>query len=362
MRIFKKIFAIYRELIINDYMLNTIFPGKQAIFIAEIGMNHNGDSELALRMIEGAGRAGADAVKFQTFVPEYMNSVYTSSLIEFGIERERNLDQINFLKRYVLSRDAYRDLLNFSRDNQIVFFSSPFDVDSVALLEDLGVPLYKVASSEVTNHLLLREIARTEKPVIMSTGISEEGEIERAIDMLVSHGTKEIVLMHCVSLYPAPRERMNLRRIQSLRRRFNLEVGFSDHSSDWRAVEAAAGLGARIFEKHFTLERGMDCPDRDVSIGPEEFREMKDSVEMILQMQGDGHISYDNSEKEVAKSARRSLFARRDIPAGKVLEVDDVIPKRPGLGIPVYLLDTILGRKSKVDIRKDFLLREEFFE
>ena len=362
MRIFKKIFAIYRELIINDYMLNTIFPGKQAIFIAEIGMNHNGDSELALRMIEGARRAGADAVKFQTFVPEYMNSVYTSSLIEYGIEREQNLDQINFLKRYVLSGDAYRDLMNFSRDNHIVFFSSPFDIDSVELLEGLGVPLYKVASSEVTNHLLLREIGRTGKPVIMSTGISEEGEISRAIDMLVSHGTREIVLMHCVSLYPVPRERMNLRRIQSLRKRFNLEVGFSDHSSDCRAVEAAAGLGARIFEKHFILERGMDCPDRDVSIGPEGFKEMKNSVEMILQMQGDGHISYDNSEKEVAKSARRSLFARRDIPAGKVLEVDDVIPKRPGLGIPVYLLDTMLGRKSKVDIRKDFLLREEFFE
>jgi N,N'-diacetyllegionaminate synthase len=343
-------------------MLDGIFTGREVIFIAEIGMNHNGNPELALRMIEGAKRAGADAVKFQTFIPECMNSVYTSSLIKHGIEGEGDLDQINFLKRHALSRDAYRDLFEVANEIGIVFFSSPFDVDSVEFLESLGSPLYKVASSEVTNHLLLREIARTEKPVIMSTGISEEEEISLAVDLLFTHGTREIVLMHCVSLYPVPWEKMNLSRIQALRERFNLEVGFSDHSSDYRAVEAAAILGARIFEKHFIIQRDMDCPDRNVSIDPEQFRGMRNSVEMIMKMLGDGHISYDDSEKEVAKSARRSLFARRDIPAGKVLEMDDVIPKRPGLGIPVYLLDKILGRKSKVNISKDFLLREEFFE
>ncbi len=341
--------------------LREIFPGK-LVFIAEIGMNHNGDSDLAKRMIESAGRAGADAVKFQTFTPEFMNSVYTTSLLAGGAEGEPDSSQQDFFKRHALTADEFHVLFRHARDNGVEFFSSPFDPDSVQLLEDIGVRLYKVASSEVTNHILLQSIAKTEKPVIMSTGIAHEDEIASAIDTLIRNGTPEIVLLHCVSLYPLSREQANMMRIQRLRDRFQCEIGFSDHTRDSTAIEIAAALGARVFEKHFTLHEEMECPDADVSIGPERFREMRKSVDAVLEMLGDGHISYDDEEKDVARSARRSLFARRDIPAGTVIAMDDIIPKRPGVGLPVYAVNRVLGRRSRVTIRKDFLLRDEYFE
>lgn len=168
--------------------------------------------------------------------------------------------------------------------------------------------------------------------------------------------------MHCVSLYPLPLRFANLKRIASLRERFNLDVGFSDHTRNFKSLEIAAAYGARIFEKHFTINKDYVCPDQEISITPHEFIEMRKSVDVILEMTGDGHISYDYSEKETAKLARRSLFARRFIEKGKILEHSDIIPKRPGIGIPVYMLNEIIGKKSGIDIMKDFVLKIEYFE
>lgn len=332
------------------------------VFIAEIGLNHLGSADLAAKMLIEAAKAGADAVKFQTFVPEYMYSVYSSSLLKSMNEGEADSSKIDFFKKYVLQQDEYIKLKILAEEHGLVFFSSPFDVDSVNFLEEIGVQLYKIASSELTNHMLLQRIAETKKPVIMSTGMSTEEEISMSIDFLQAEGVPDIVLMHCVSLYPLPTASSNLGRIVSLNKRFNLKVGFSDHTVGFRAAGIATALGARIIEKHFTLDEDYECPDRELSLSPYSFKRMKDSVECILNMIGDGHIDYDFCEDESAMQSRKSLFARRFIPKGKILEMDDIIPKRPGVGIPVYKLNRIIGKRTNRELGEDFLIRTEYLE
>lgn len=339
-----------------------IFPGKDLIFIAEIGLNHNGDIDTAKKMVEEAGRAGADAVKFQTFIPEKMNSVFTGSLIKYGIEKEPDTKEVDFFKQFVLKKNEYNELMFLASKLNMEFFSSPFDNDSVNLLEQLGVKFYKIASSEVTNHILLKRIAKTEKPVIMSTGISTKDEISMAVDILKTNGTPDIILMHCVSLYPLPLEHANINRIISLKKLFKLEVGYSDHTRDSKTSEIAAVLGARIFEKHFTLNREMECPDRELSLTPEEFNSYTSSVRLIKKILGSSQINFSDPEKEVARLARKSLFAKRTIPKGKALSPDDVISKRPGIGIPVYYLDSIIGKRTNSEIKEDHLIRMEYFD
>ncbi len=339
-----------------------IFPGKDLIFIAEIGLNHNGSIETARKMVNEAYNAGADAVKFQTFLPENMNSVYSSSLIRYGVEKESSTKERDFFKRFVLSKNEYNELMLLASHLNIVFFSSPFDVESVDLLEELGVRLYKIASSEVTNHILLKRIAETNKPVIMSTGISRENEISMAVELLKKNGTPDIILMHCVSLYPLPPESANLKRISSLIETFKVKVGFSDHTKESKTSEFAAALGATIFEKHFTLNKELDCPDREISLTPEEFKDYIESVKFVKKIIGSGQINFNSSEKEVARLARKSLFANKTIPKGNRLSYEDIIAKRPGIGIPVYELDNIIGKKTKIEIKKDYLLRIEYFD
>ncbi|MBN2039634.1 MAG: N-acetylneuraminate synthase family protein [Spirochaetes bacterium] len=337
-----------------------IFPEQKPVFIAEIGLNHNGDFNTACKMITEAEKSGASAVKFQTFNPEYMNSVYTSSLINDGKEKEPSNNERDFFRQFILTKNEYKKLKTLSSGLNIEFFSSPFDSESVDLLEETGTRIYKIASSEVTNHLLLKKIATTGKPVIMSTGISTLNEIAMAVDLLKENGTPDIILMHCVSLYPTPPEAMNLKRINTLKDNFNLETGFSDHSSGTKSCEAAAAMGVRFFEKHFKPDKDFDCPDKDVSLSPEEFKVLIDSVSYINTIKGSGEINI-SAEKNIAKLARRSLFAKTDIPEGKALTEDDIIPKRPGIGIPVYELKELLGKKTNREIKKDFLIRKEYF-
>ncbi len=338
------------------------FKNRELIFIAEIGINHRGDAGLAARLVEAAARGGADAVKFQTFAPEQMFSRYGNSLLASDTTEKADFSTIEFFRKLRLGKDDYLSLAHLSKEKGLLFFSSPFDLESLELLESLNVPVYKIASSEVTNLSLLREIGATGKPVILSTGICMEKEIEEAVAALVSAGAPDIVLMHCVSLYPLPPERANLRRIAALRDRFGLEVGFSDHSPDFHAVQIAAALGARVFEKHFTLSADYDCPDMAVSLTPDQFLEMRSAVETVVSMMGHGRIDYDFYEKDVAKSARRSLYARRHIPRGTVLSDDDIAAKRPGVGISAALRDVLVGMRALVDIEEDFPLRMEDFE
>jgi sialic acid synthase SpsE len=344
----------------NPILENFKSDKRSCLYIAEIGLNHNGDFDTAKALINSAAEAGADCVKFQTFVPEKMNSVYTSSLLESGKEGEPDRSQMDFFRDFLLTESEYRELKKLSHERGLVFFSSPFDTESVDFLQGLDVPLYKVASSEVTNQRLLERIGETGKPVILSTGMATEPEIAGALKVLMSRGAPHVALLHCVSLYPLDLHAANLKRIESLRKIFGRETGFSDHTRGDEAAMAAASLGARIFEKHFTLGGDFQCPDREVSLDARRMSGYIESVERTVRMLGSGEISFTGDEAVTARSARRSVFAGREIPRGKVIEEDDLLVLRPGLGIPASMIENIVGKKSCVDIQKDYMIREEY--
>ncbi|HEY1405987.1 MAG TPA: N-acetylneuraminate synthase family protein [Spirochaetota bacterium] len=327
--------------------------------IAEIGLNHNGDYHTAEKMILSAASSGADAVKFQTYNPDLMYSVYTKSLMENGTEGNADRSIIDFFRTFCFSFDELQRLKKVADDANVRFFSAPFDIESVDLLERLGVSLFKVASSEVTHTRLLEKIAKCGKPVIMSTGISSEEEISSAVDFL---SDVPLSLLHCVSLYPLEPSDAHLSRISALKKRFDLPVGFSDHNPGNDLALFASYAGASIIEKHFTLARDFPCPDGNVSITPEQMSFLRKSLDQALLVMGNSEISSGKSEEKVAKSARRSLFASRDISAGEIITSDDIIEKRPGVGVPASLWRSFIGKKTSCRISKDYLLRNEFFQ
>jgi sialic acid synthase SpsE len=335
--------------------------GRKAAYIAEIGINHNGDMAIAQKMIEFAAKSGADAVKFQTIIPELLYSIYTNSLLKDGSENFIDYSQIEFFKKFSFSQEDYTKLKQTADAFDVIFLSSSFDVNSMDMLNDLGVIAHKLASSEVANLPLIRHAAKSGKPLILSTGMSSELDIEKAISEYYNAGGKEIELLHCVSLYPPELSDLNLMRIVKLREKFSLDVGFSDHSKDNNAAFAAAILGAKLFEKHFTFDKKYECPDKVISLDGEEFSSMINAVETGIDMLGDGKICFSDKEAAVAASARRSLFAAREIEAGKILEQEDLIALRPGIGISPNETDIVLGKKTNCTIPKNYLIREEYF-
>jgi N,N'-diacetyllegionaminate synthase len=346
-----------------DVMLEKIVQSdRRALYIAEIGLNHNGNTDTARLLISAAARAGADFVKFQTFVPELLSSPYTADLLATGQESKKNSDTIDFFRRFVFSREEYSGLKSFAEGLRVNFFSSVFDSESLELLEGVGVSLYKLASSEVTNHRLIQAVAETGKPAILSTGMSSEDEIGRAVGLFKRTSGAELILMHCVSLYPTLPDQVNLARVRGLAKRFGLPVGFSDHTKGTAAPVVAAACGARIFEKHFTIDRLHDCPDKDISCTPEEFAGMIDSVEDAIRMIGSDALSSGAAESAAALAGRRSLYARRFIPKGKTLDYDDLVALRPGVGIPAYEMTEIVGKRTAADIPEHFLLRREHLQ
>ena len=337
-------------------------PHKRGVYIAEIGLNHNGDPKIAAAMIESAALAGASAVKFQTIVPELLNSIYTSSLLRHENELRPDYGAIGFFRSFALTFEDYVSLKALAEKFGLLFFSAPFDVDSLKMLEKLNISLYKIASSEVTNIQLIKKIAQTGKSAIISTGMSLNSEIAAAIDAFKTAGGEKLALLHCVSNYPASSEDINLNRILSLKREFGLEIGFSDHTRGWKAAVLASAIGVRVFEKHFTIDKNYDCPDKDVSLSSDEFSSMIDEVEEAILMLGDGSIDYGESEKGVALAARRSLFANRDIRSGSIISEDDIVALRPGTGIPASAIGSLIGRRAKTDIAKDAVLLAGYFE
>jgi len=343
-------------------MLSNIFKGKEPIFVAEIGLNHNGNIDEAIAMIKAAAECGADAVKFQTFIPELMVSPFASSMLNEEAFMKKDYDTINFFKKFTFSKEEWLRIQEAAKKYNVEFFSAAFDIPSVELLEELNVRLYKIASSEVTNIPLLEKIGRTKKPVIMSTGMACEEEILSAIETLSKNGTGDIVLLHCVSLYPLDDSEANLRRVLSLKEKFKLPVGLSDHSRDHYAAMIASAFGAVVIEKHFKLHSKHLCPDSEVSLEPESFSEMIALARRGFALAGSGEIKTQGRECNTARGARRSLFAAKKIPAGKELSMDDVIALRPGTGIPVQEIYKYRGKKVLTDIDEGLPLKGEYFE
>ena len=332
-------------------------PGHPAFLVAEIGFNHNGDVELAKRMIESAVENGADAVKLQTFVASEMIS---NTLMADDPDHPGNeIPFYEFFKRYELSRDDYKTLITHAQTLNVPLFSTPFDDASLDMLVELGVPALKIASPDLTYTPFLEKVAETGLPVVLSTGMGSDKEIGEALQAL--RKAKSVVLLHCVSNYPSRYEEMNLACLAGLRQRFELPVGLSDHTLDNMSAVVAASLGAVMIEKHFTLDRKMPGVDQSISMQPEDLRKLKSDILNITKILGKEKKEVQESEIPVKQSARRSLVARVDIPAGTPLESAMLVCKRPGTGISPTELDGVLGKSLKVPVSAEQVLSWEMF-
>ena len=331
---------------------------EPCFIIAEAGVNHNGSVELAKKLIDAAKDAGADAVKFQTFKTENV-VVKDAQKAEYQKETTGEGSQYEMIKKLELAEEDFRELADYAKEKDIMFLSSPFDKESVDLLHELDVPAFKVGSGEITNLPLLRYIAKKGKPIILSTGMSTLGEIEEALDVIRSEGVEDIILLHCVSNYPARIEDVNLRAMGTLKQAFKLPVGFSDHTLGITAPIAAVALGACVIEKHFTLDRNLPGPDHKASLEPDELKEMVKDIREVEKALGNGIKKPTKEEEEVKKVARKSIVAKVDISKGAIITEEMLDVKRPGTGIEPKYLKFIIGRKTKEDIKKDDVIRFE---
>jgi N,N'-diacetyllegionaminate synthase len=323
--------------------------GAPALIVAEIGNNHDGSIGQARALVRAAAEAGADAVKFQTHIAEAEMLESTPTPPHFDEPR------FQFMKRMGLSLDAHRELKALAEEHGLIFFSSPFSVEAVDLLEEVGVPLYKVASGEVTNPPLIERIAATGKPVLISTGMSGMHEIEGAVEIFRGAGS-EFAVLQCTSAYPCPPERVNLRAMETFRERFGCPVGLSDHTPDIYTSIAAVALGAVAVEKHFTLSKRLYGPDHHASLEPDELARLVEGIREVEAALGSGEKERDPDLDSVRDAFEKSIVAAVEVPAGAVLEPSMLTTKRPGSGISALRLREVVGRRAARDLEPDHML------
>lgn len=319
--------------------------------IAEAGVNHNGDIELAKRLVHIAADAGADAVKFQTFRAEKLVT-RVAAKARYQIENTGSADsQFAMLQQLELTPDMHVTLKRVCQDRGIEFLSTPFDEESADLLDSLGVHAFKIASGDLTNLPLLQHVARKNKPMILSTGMASLGDVEAALAGVRSVANPELILLHCVSSYPAPVGDANLRAMATMEAAFGVPVGFSDHTVGIEVALAAAALGAVVIEKHFTLDRNLPGPDHIASLEPAELSAMTHGIRSVHQALGHGRKIPTEDEKLTAEAARRSLVAARDIAQGERIDESMIALRRPGTGLAPALREYVVGRMMRVSLR-----------
>lgn len=333
---------------------NNIEIGNKAFIIAEIGTNHNGDFELAKKMLKEAASAGADGVKFQTFNPD---NLIHKALPAFSLVKNFFKTQYERIASLQFTYSQFRELKSLADEVGVIFLSTPFDEDAVEFLDEV-VPFYKVASGDINHIVLLRRIAVKNKLVILSTGMANEEEIQKAIDIFPK---EKVILLHCVSHYPTPLERANLLSISYLRDTFKVPVGYSDHTVGLVACKVAASLGAVIIEKHFTLDKSQAIGDHRLSMDSADLACLVQEVRDIEKIRG-GYGKPIESERSVAKIMRRSLYAKMDIPQGVKISKDMIAILRPADGLPPEEFDNLLGKTTITGIKKDALLTMEMFK
>lgn len=323
--------------------------------IAEAGVNHNGSFELACKLVDAAKEAGVDCIKFQTFKSKNLVS-HTAQKAEYQKDTTGEGSQVDMLKKLELSFEEFLALKDYCDRVGICFLSTPFDFDSIDFLNSIDMPFWKIPSGEVNNYPYLVALAKTRKPVVMSTGMCDLSEIQEAINVLRENGTDEIKLLHCNTEYPTPFEDVNLRAMQTMAAAFGLEVGYSDHTNGIEVPIAAAALGATVIEKHFTLDRNMEGPDHKASLEPDELAKMVSSIRNIEKALGNGDKTPSPSEKKNITVARKSIVAAKSIKAGEILTVENVTVKRPGTGISPMKWNKVLGRRAVRDFEEDELI------
>ncbi|MCB2198756.1 N-acetylneuraminate synthase family protein [bacterium] len=337
----------------------TLQPGQPPYVVAEIGVNHNGDYDLAVRSIDAAVEAGVDAVKFQTFrAEEFMAD--PDHMYEYENQGEVVRESMyEMFKRLELPESWHGKLKAYSEEKGVDFLSSAADPLSANLLVRLGVPALKLASEDLINLPLLAHVGSLGQPVIVSTGMGDEHEVEQALETLKLGGCDDILLLHCVSLYPTPDEEVNLQRMIALRDRFGLPVGYSDHSWGIEASLAATALGALFIEKHFTLDRTLPGPDHALSSDPAEMKALVEGVRKVVRQLGATTIQPSPGEAAARRSFRRSIVAKTDLPVGTVLNSTHLHLKRPGTGLPPSRLERLLGKTLLRPLTQNEQLRDE---
>lgn len=329
---------------------------EKVYIIAEAGDNHNGDFNTALKLVDVAKRAGADCVKFQTFVTEEIISKYAEMAEYQKKNTGKEESQFEMVKRLELSFDEFRKIKEYCDRVGIQFLSTPFDLKSVDFLNELGVPFFKIPSGEITNYPYLIKIAHTGKPVVMSTGMCEPDEILAAINVLEKNGSGEITLLHCNTEYPTPLKDVNLYAMRTMKKMFGKKVGYSDHTKGIEVPVAAVALGACVIEKHFTLDKNMPGPDHKASLEPDELGRMVKNIRNIEIAFGDGVKRVSESERKNIAIARKSIVARRNIQEGEILTEENLAVKRPGTGINPMQWMEVLGTRAVRDFKEDELI------
>lgn len=326
----------------------------KTIIIAEAGVNHNGDMDIAKQLIDKAKEAGADYVKFQTAVD--CTSKYAPKAEYQKRETGDDESQLQMALKLRLKLEQHRELYEYCKQKGISYLSTAFDIESVHFLDSLQLPFWKIPSGEITNLPYLIEIAKTGKPVVMSTGMAELDEISTAMEILRTNGTSEITLLQCHTDYPTTMDKVNLKVMETLREQFQVPVGLSDHSVGIEVPIAAVALGATVIEKHFTLDRNMTGPDHKASIEPDELARMVKAIRNIELAMGDGVKRCSEVERPNIIVARKSIVAKRNIKKGEILTEENITTKRPGNGVSAMKWFDVLGTKAVRDFGEDELI------
>jgi N,N'-diacetyllegionaminate synthase len=335
--------------------------GNPCFIIAEAGVNHNGSLDIARQMVQVAARAGADAIKFQTFKAEKLTTAHAPKAAYQAAATGENESQLQMLRKLELSNDDFQRLLDECHKNNILFLSTPFDEDSADFLASLNMAAFKISSGELTNLPFLIHVARKGKPVILSTGMSYLNEVDLAVRAIQSAGNQDLVLLHCTSNYPADPADVNLRAMITLGQAFQVPFGFSDHTMGIEIPLAAVAMGAHVLEKHFTLDRSFPGPDHQASLEPAELESLVKGVRKVEASFGHGRKEPVEREANTAAVARKSIVARTDIPAGTLLDQSHFIMMRPGIGLPSGMLEYVIGRTARVNIPAGSVISFEMF-
>ena len=330
-----------------------IGTGHPVYIIAEIGLNHNGDLKIAKELIDEAKKQGCNAVKFQTYQKDSRVSkkVKSANYSEKIIGLEESIPEM--FNRLILTNAQHKEIFDYARSKKIQIFSTPFDLNSVKFLESLNVDLYKIASMDIVNLPLIKEVAQTGKPVILSCGMSTLGQVEEAVNTIQRENNNNLMLLHCNSSYPASPEEMNLSVIQTLKNNFNIPVGLSDHTFGISVSKIAITLGADIIERHFTIDRSMEGPDHILSSEPKEMGELVEAAKQIPKIIGDGVKRIQPNEYITLNTQRKSLYAASSIKKGEIISANKIVIKGPGGGLLPKFLDIVIGRKAKNNIDED---------
>jgi len=343
---------------IGDKLIGDNHP---CFIVAEAGVNHNGDIEKAKRLIDIAKDAAVDSVKFQTWITE---KILTKSVAqaEYQTKNTRKKEsQFDMIKRLELSFDEFRELKKYANKKKIMFLSTPDDLNSVDFLNELRVPAFKIGSGELTNIYMLKKIALKDKPIILSTGMANLDEIEEAVNVIYKTGNKKLILLHCTSQYPTKFKDVNLRAMSTLKRYFNINVGYSDHTMGILIPQLAVALGANVIEKHFTYDKNALGPDHKCSLDPNELKEMVYQIRLVEKILGNKEKIPIKEELKIRKLVRKTVVANKDIPKGTKITENMLTVKRSNGSMEPKEIYKVINKISQINIKKDQEIKLDFF-